>query len=417
MAIETDDSTLRPFEALDPLRVLLPAGTQVVTRAPAQNGSHALPQGSVARVLRYEGEAVVVSVTGADEFTFRRSDLRPRKTGQLRFAKQRAATWDTFSRCIVLEAQVGSRAWGLAQAHSDDDRRGVFAHPLSFHFGLSTAAADLVSECGSATYWSTEKAVQQALRADPNTLEVLFAEQVVAHDELGQWLLDAREAFVSQEIYGSFGRYAVAQLRRLEQAQRLAEHRAVLLEWLQREPSLTLDDVAQRLAMLTADGKTVDTLRTKEYIKQLYRSMFDQGLLSANNFEALQEFAATHAHRFELPRELRPKNAYNLLRLLWTAEHWLRDGTPCFKATGSFRERLLAIKLGQVPLKEVLNEADLRVQELEDALRQSPLPKKPDITRADDVLKQVGLELARRWVLQVPGPFGRDAPHPPLEVL
>ena len=62
----------------------------------------------------------------------------------------------------------------------------------------------------------------------------------------------------------------------------------------------------------------------------------------------LARFAAERAHDFELPRELRPKNAYNLLRLLATAERWLREGEPVFEMSGALRTRLLAIKAGEV---------------------------------------------------------------------
>ncbi|WP_394821296.1 hypothetical protein [Pendulispora albinea] len=49
-------------------------------------------------------------------------------------------------------------------------------------------------------------------------------------DPIGQRLLEERDAFASVEIYGTFGRYALGQLRRLEQGLRRAEHRAVVLD-------------------------------------------------------------------------------------------------------------------------------------------------------------------------------------------
>ena len=41
---------------------------------------------------------------------------------------------------------------------------------------------------------------------------------------------------------------------------------------------------------------------------------------------ALAQSEAGAGPGFDLARELRPKNAYNLLRLLVTAARWLRDG-------------------------------------------------------------------------------------------
>jgi hypothetical protein len=59
---------------------------------------------------------------------------------------------------------------------------------------------------------------------------MLFAEPQVV-DPLGEELVAMRGAFLSQEIYGSFGRYALSQLDRLEHNQRLAEHRTTIIGW------------------------------------------------------------------------------------------------------------------------------------------------------------------------------------------
>jgi hypothetical protein len=275
---------------------------------------------------------------------------------------------------------------------------------------------DLVSADGSSTYWSVGKAIRQALRADPNTLEMLFLPDARPLDPIGEWLLAERDAFVSAEIYGTFGRYALGQLRRLEQGLRLAEHRGVVLEWLRADPTLTLDAVAEKLALVSTRAMPTEADRVhqaKQYIKQLYRSLADQGLLDANEFAALVRFAQHRAADFDLPRELRPKNAYNLVRLLSTATQWLRDGVPTFEAAGALRARLLSIKKGDVSLDAVLAEAESMAPELERARDESRLPKRPDVVRADALLRRVGEELARRWVAGVPGPLGKDAPSPP----
>ena len=112
-------------------------------------------------------------------------------------------------------------------------------------------------------------------------------------------------------------------------------------------------------------------------------------------------------------RELRPKNAYNLLRLIALATGWLENGSPTFEATGALRDRLLDIKHGRVALDEVLRDAEALAPELEAARDQSPLPEHPDYARADRLLRRVGEELARRWVLKEPGAWGRDAPEAP----
>jgi len=412
------DLRLRGLQSIDPLAVPLPSGTEVTTRVERVLGERRVPHGAVGRVIAAHGDELDVQLVGVGVVRYARSELVPRKLGQVRYAERRALAWDTLRPCAILESVVGSHAWGLAEAHSDTDVRGVFALPFSHTTGLAEPSLDLVSPDGSTNLWEVGKTIRQGLRADPNTLEGLFVSSARAVDELGQWLLDAREAFVSVEIYGSFGRYALSQLKRLSQAKRLAEHRAVVLSWLREQPSPPLDEVARRLALATQPTASPDAiLQAKQYVKQLYRSLYDQGLLPSNDFPSLQRYAAAQAADadFELPRELRPKNAYNLLRLIATAIGWLRTGEPSLTVTGALRDRLFAIKHGEVPLDEVLREAEALTPELKDARQSSPLPRRPDVARADALLRRIRAEVARRFVAGEPGPFGRDAPPvPPL---
>ncbi len=413
---------LRELGAIDPRAVPLPNGTEVTTRVDrALEGGRRIPQGAVGRVVAsHESAGLDVLVVGVGVLRFARSELLPRKVGQTRYAVRRAAAWEALRPNVILEATVGSRAWGLADERSDTDRRGIFALPLTWTVGLAEPPRDLVSLDGSETYWEAGKAIRQALRADPNTLELLFVDGATVLDPMGEWILAERDAFVSAEIYGSFGRYALSQLKRLVEAKRLAEHRAVVLEWLREEPAPSLDQVAERLAKTST--RVMPTfadavLQSKDYVKQLYRSLHDQGLIPSRDFEALARFAKESAPELDLPRELRPKNAYNLVRLIGTALDWLRTGRAQLETSGALRELLLAIKKGQLSLDETLREAEARAKELEEARRSTTLPSKPDVRRADALLRRIGQEAARRFVNEAPDRWGREAPSFPEAAL
>ena len=409
-------SRISALTDVDPLSVPLPHGTEVTTRAERRVNGRRVPQGMIGRVVRARDGGLDILITGVGEVWFARTELAPRKAGQLEYAHRRERAWQQLMPCRILEATVGSRAWGLSDASSDTDLRGAFALPFTWTGGLVSPPQDLVSADGSQTFWEVRKLVQQALRADPNTLELLFVPSVHPLDELGVWLLEAREAFVSKLMFGSFGRYALSQLDKLSSAQRLAEHRDQVLDWLVAEPVLLLDQVAERLALRFPDRKlppaqAVHQART--YLKQLYRSLWDQGLLEANDFESMRRYAIAGGRRPPDARALRPKNAYNLLRLLRLSTDWLRTGAPAFEATGTFRERLLAIKRGEVPLDEVLAEAESMSPALEAARNESRLSEHPDFVKADRLVKRISQELARRFVLRVAGPFGAEAPEAP----
>lgn len=411
---------------LDVLTVPLPAGTEITTRVDREFDGVLRPQGVIGKVAvaaAGPGELIEVAFLDGKRGTYLRGELVPRKLGVVRYAQRREASWQALRPCVVLEARVGSRAWGLANEKSDEDHRGVFALPMPWTTGLVDPPLDLVSLDGSATYWELGKAVRQALRADPNTLEMLFADPV-AHDPIGEALIEHREAFLSKEIYGSFGRYALSQLDRLEHNQRLADHRSLLLGWLAAEPALSLDEAAARLAesaAIAAPTARDAVMRGRDYIKQLYRSLYDQGLLTSNDWASLIAFATREAGPggpggaaadFAQPRDLRPKNAYNLIRLLDLAMRLLRGEPPTVRVSDELRPTLLAIKHGELPMAEVMAMARQLTPRLEAARDRSPLPGTPDIARVERMLRAAREETARRWVLRAPGPWGQDAPAP-----
>ncbi len=409
-------TTTTRLETLDSEGVPLPSGTEVTPRMDRVVGDKHVSQGAVGRVVGRDGDTYEVEIAGVGRASFHRDELLPRKAGQLRYAARREAAWRALHPCVVLETVVGSRAWGLANEGSDTDLRGAFVSPFSWTNGIGAPPEELVSTDGSATYWEIGKLVRQALRADPNTLETLFVGSATARDEMGEWLLAERDAFVSRAIYGSFARYALSQLKKLRHSLRLAENRELVLEWLRFEPSLSLDVVAARLALaasVEAPSAADAVLLSKEYVKQLYHSLHDRGLLPTADFAALALFAREGGRAPDMPRELRPKNAYNLLRLLATALHWLRTGVAVFEVQEPLRSRLLAIKAGEVALPEVLAEADDLTPELEMARQVSPLPERPDLARADALLRRIRVEAARRHLSGLEGPWGAGAAPPP----
>lgn len=397
---------------LDPASVPLPAGTEVVTRVAREVDGALRPAGASGRVARVDGERFEVVFIDGQRAVYVRAELTPRKLGVARYAQRRQAAWDQLRPCVVIDTVVGSRAWGVASEGSDEDHRGIFVLPAPWLNGLADPPLDLVSLDGSHTYWEAGKAIRQALRADPNTLEMLFADPVVC-DPLGAELAAMRDGFLSLEIYGAFGRYALSQLDRLEHNQRLAEHRVAVIGWLHEDPELSLDDAAVRLAdsaAIAAPTHGDAVARAREYLKQLYRSLYDQGLIATSDWAGLR---AAAVRTLELPRDLRPKNAYNLIRLLDLAIRWLSGEPPVVRASDAIRPTLLAIKRGEVAMADVMALARALTPRLEAARQTSPLPRHADIAGAERVLRALRDEAARRWLAGAAGPWGADAPAAP----
>lgn len=83
--------------------------------------------------------------------------------------------------------------------------------------------------------------------------------------------------------------------------------------------------------------------------------------------------------------EPRWKHAMHLLRLLMSCRDLLRTGELTIHV-GDERERLLAVKRGEVPWPEVESWMALLTEEADKASTTSPLPATPDHARVQDFL-------------------------------
>jgi predicted nucleotidyltransferase len=193
-------------------------------------------------------------------------------------------------------------------------------------------------------------------------------------------------------VLGSFGRYAQSQFRKIERSEGRNRAVAGLLEAIERS---AVSDAASAASFLQEKG-AADTLGgAKDEVKAVYRSLFDRGLLPQATFDALVRAVAEGRRESLEPTPYRPKNAYNLLRLLHSCLHCLRTGEPLIRVEGPLRETLVAVKKQQVPLAEVLERARLLAIEIDAEAKESRLPEKPDFTAADDFLKLCRRESAK----------------------
>ena len=120
---------------------------------------------------------------------------------------------------IMLLGVSGSYGYGTNREGSDIDFRGVTLNLPSDLIGLT--AFDQYEDAGTDTViYSFGKLVSLLLNCNPNTIEILGLDedQYVIKSAVGQELLDHRQLFLSKRAAASFGHYADAQLRRLQNA-------------------------------------------------------------------------------------------------------------------------------------------------------------------------------------------------------
>ena len=120
---------------------------------------------------------------------------------------------------IMLLGLGGSYAYGTNKEGSDIDFRGVTLQLPSDLLGLTEFEQYEDGNTDTVIY-GFNKLVKLLLECNPNTCEILGLdeEQYLIKSDLGQELIDHSSLFLSKRAIRSFGGYADAQLRRLQNA-------------------------------------------------------------------------------------------------------------------------------------------------------------------------------------------------------
>lgn len=120
---------------------------------------------------------------------------------------------------VILLGLGGSHAYGTDNENSDIDFRGVTLSGPSDLLGL-TKFEQYEDKNTDTVIYSFNKIVRLLLECNPNTCELLGLdeEQYLIKTPLGQELIDHTELFLTKRAVKSFGGYAGAQLRRLQNA-------------------------------------------------------------------------------------------------------------------------------------------------------------------------------------------------------
>ena len=120
---------------------------------------------------------------------------------------------------VILLGLAGSYSYGTNIETSDIDVRGITLNQKSDLIEL-TQFEQYVDENTDSVIYAFNKIVTLLLSCNPNTIELLGLnpEHYLYLNDIGQMLLDNRKLFLSKRAINSFGGYADAQLRRLQNA-------------------------------------------------------------------------------------------------------------------------------------------------------------------------------------------------------
>lgn len=120
---------------------------------------------------------------------------------------------------VILLGLAGSYSYGTNIDGSDIDIRGITLNQKSDLIGL-TQFEQYVDDNTDTVIYAFNKIITLLLSCNPNTIELLGLnpEHYLYLNDIGQMLLDNKKLFLSRRAIQSFGGYADAQLRRLQNA-------------------------------------------------------------------------------------------------------------------------------------------------------------------------------------------------------
>lgn len=120
---------------------------------------------------------------------------------------------------VILLGLAGSYSYGTNMEGSDIDIRGITLNQKSDLIGL-TQFEQYVDDNTDTVIYAFNKIIILLLSCNPNTIELLGLnpEHYLYLTDIGRMLLDNKKLFLSRRAIQSFGGYADAQLRRLQNA-------------------------------------------------------------------------------------------------------------------------------------------------------------------------------------------------------
>jgi hypothetical protein len=293
--------------------LIFSVGTQVVTLVDLLGSAGLVlhPRGTVGVVVKaptdYEHSYRILFPDGF-EAALKRSEvtmLAQFKEGEIGDVTHAVAQADLYER-VIYRCVIGSQAYGLADAESDVDRRGLYLAAADQHWSLYGVPEQLENEETQEVYWELQKFLVLALKANPNILECLYTPLVEKATPLVEELLGMKSIFLSRLVYQTYNGHVMSQ------------------------------------------------------------------------FKKMQADIRNHGH-------VKWKHVMHLIRLLLSGIGALRDGYVPVKVD-DHRDRLLAIRRGEVPWEDVENWRLGLHQEFNAAFETTKLPERPDYERANAFL-------------------------------
>lgn len=302
-------------------------------------------------------------------------------------------------RNILILTTAGSIAYGTNVETSDIDVRGVTLETKQDIMGLSSFE-QFEDRTTDTVIYGLKKFINLCLNSNPNVLEILGSrpEHLLVITKEGWLLRDHVDLFLSKKAIQSFGNYATAQLRRLQNA--LARDNYPQAE---KEQHI-LNSISGQMDHLKKTYKSFTDNEISLYIDQSDKEEMDTEIFIDINLKhyPLRDFKNIYSdmnnivkdysklnHRNSKKDELHlNKHAMHLIRLLVTGTEILEG-----KGVNTYREKerelFLDIRNGKYSYNEVFEMVDEYEKRFKSSTENTSLPEEPDYKRVEELMIEI----------------------------
>lgn len=203
--------------------LIFSVGTQVVTLVdiPSFGGLVQHARGTVGVVVKAPTDhehSYRVRFPDGFEAPLRRTEvtmLARFKEGEIGDSTHAATQVDLYER-VIYRCVIGSQAYGLADAESDVDRRGIYLPTADQYWSLYGVPEQVENDKTQEAYWELQKFLVLALKANPNVLECLYTPLVEKATPLAEELLGIKTIFLSRLVYQTYNGYVLSQFKKMQ---------------------------------------------------------------------------------------------------------------------------------------------------------------------------------------------------------
>lgn len=306
---------------------------------------------------------------------------------------------------IILLTTGGSHAYGTNVESSDLDIRGIAKNSANELLGLSNFE-QFENQATDTTIYSFNKIINLLLNCNPNVIEILGTKEdhLFIITEEGKMIKDNVDLFLTQKAFHSFGGYATAQLRRLQNA--LArdnypqeEKEQHILNSIKRQ----MIHLQQHYNDYTKHGNMnlyIADSNKEDYEKEIFMDielknypMRDFKNIYSEMSNIIKDYGKLNHRNKKKSEEGLLKHAMHLIRLLLMGTEIL-EGKGINTYRKEDRNFLLDIRNGKYTYDEIFEMVDEYEKIFDYAAKNSPLPKKVDFNKIEEFV----VELNRRSI-------------------